>query len=475
MTIPIQPFNAQPQVMQGSFAPNPWTTGVPNLLRLLEMIQGDKQAQEQLEIARGNLAVQQQQEQRIARENELKQQNAQTEGEALRQALFSLTQPRPSGATVANAMQASGVQPAPGSPYEALIGSVQGLPAEAVPGAVRQALPVAQGLSDERLKAQQRADKLASTERALAAVPEPMREGARALVTFAELGANLPAGMQQTLFPNLFPPGKAVDPAIMNSATNMFTTSHFTWGQIRRMYGIPKLPDIDDNMKYVAPLSPGATGRAQRAQMQAANFLTQMVTSDAILTPLEEKTGGLSALGQYVKESQAAVRAGASSGVWGTLSRMVARGALNKDEQQVIAQSLNFGDAWRFSISGQSSSDTEGLRILNNVTVNAGDDPEVRHLKQNMRQVMIQGISDIAKGVRTRSEVLEGALRLKWTPEQTQWLKDQLRDAKAYEVQLENGTAPHITDPNPPTDPSDAASRTSTLFDAYRNGKVVTP
>lgn len=403
-----------------------------------------------------NLAQQYQQMQlqktqleRAERERELEKQNAAAEGEALRQIIlgFGRAETDQVDNTIRSAVQMAGVtrgMPAPtasvgmqnAGPMGQLGAAVQNAPAQAVKGVAAASLPLMQIAERKRNEA----DRIANIERAIASVAPEKQKGARSVLTFAEMGANLPAAMQQQLWPELFPPEAAIDPQVMNSATGLFKAGTFSWGQVRRIYGLPRVEGIPDDVKYTPPTLKYER-RPTANQEKVGASLSVMQQAAPILDAYSERR----APGLLQSAMQNTRRGG--------LAEMLANPFLTDEERQVLSSARNFSDAWMRVISGAQTNESEYPRILSSIIERIGDDPSTRQQKRNMRMQMMLAAQDIAAGAVSREGALDRMERMDWSPEQRKLLQEYRARMRKYEAKLKAGMAQ--MDPQGPVESPD--------------------
>lgn len=346
-------------------------------------------------------------------------------------------QQTPGAGTQAPAGPASGQS----DPFQMLAGVMNGVNPSSAADVLKDIHPLFQ----DALKRDASAKADVLQERALAAIPADKREAARSVIQFAKIGANLPAAMQQQLWPDLFPPGQTIDPQQLNAASTLYKTGAFTWKQAAREAGITTNTDAP---KYVPPINPLAKALMGGARaMVASNLVTEMTFAGAAIDAWEDKhPEGLSFIGQVKKDN---VGAGVIAGI----KRSIANGLVKGDESTAITAAVDFASGWAHLTSGVRISDDQFNRILHNTTRERNDPPETVAYKRNMRAVMIQGGQDISKGVRTPTQVIDAALHLPWTKDQKQMLQIMKGDAIKYERQLKTGTAPVGVSSTAPGDP----------------------
>jgi hypothetical protein len=222
------------------------------------------------------------------------------------------------------------------------------------------------------------------------------------------------------------------DPARVNSANSLWQSGAMPWKEAREAAGLAA-GGIPDDAMFV---DPAAAGRAGGAEAQKKlGFAIQMQSSHAIINQMVDATGGLKFLPSIQRQTQSSI-------IDATIN------LINKDpnQQRLVQAHRMFGDAYRFSLSGQQSSDREALRMLNAVAEQVGDQPETITQKKLMRETMIQLTFDAANGLITPTEgmdrMISNALRLGYDPEGDfmDVLREQRIDAISWENQIGNAT-----------------------------------
>lgn len=472
MTIPLQLPQINPGIGGSGIAPqNPLGDAGAAFVQALLASQGNslRRTEEQGRNSRssveagleqGRLAIQKaEMDFRIAQEK-TKQQNAKVQGDALKQLLpvflqmgggaQMFGQQGAPGPTMGQGDQGAAPQPSvaptsPPAPMAAFAGAVQQLPSEVVPGFVNDYSKLA-------TDAQGKADRLQAIERSVSAIKDPaQQQGARALLTFAELGANLPKELQATIFPQLFPKGEAVDPQAMNAASTLFKTGLFTWGQARRQAGVPSMPGVPDDVKF----NPFPT-RPRQDQFKAGAMLSVMQSATPIIDKYSQKQAP-GPLASWIK-----------GGGKGSFRELLGNPLLSVEDRAFVQASRQFADAWAYVISGAATADAQFARIFGSITENFGDDPGTRQQKRNMRQIMLQSISDIAGGTVTPTQVLDRTLKLDWSPELKKFLQEERGKAAKYETEVKAGKTSINTTTPAPTTPEDFEEQMAEIIAAMR-------
>lgn len=463
MGISIPPLpNVNPQVITGGGAPSATDTFLQTFLQSMQQGPQAYQAAQNAKLESRRLDLMAKQEERLTREQELQLQNARAEGEALRSLIMQTgqqAQQQVSG-DVRQMLNASGMMPLGtadtvtvpmqmAGPAGALANVVQGIPAEHVAATAERGRAV---LGDQQ-KYLDQATRLGNIEKAVGAIKdESKRPGARSLLMFAEMGANLPREVQAQLFPELFPSdGGAVDPQTMNAATALFKTGLFTWGQARRQAGLQAVKGVPDDVKF----EPFPT-RPRQDQLKAGAMLTSMQSAVPIMDAYSEKQAP-GPLASWVK--------GGSKGSW---RELIANPALSSEDRQFIQASRQFADAWAFVISGAATADQQFSRIFGSTTESFGDDPQTRQQKRNMRAMMIQAVADIAGGAVTPTQVIDRALKMDWTPEQKKFLTEERARAVRWEADKAKGRVRLDLSTGTPTDADDLQQQLDEIRAAMR-------
>ena len=239
------------------------------------------------------------------------------------------------------------------------------------------------------------------------------------------------------------------DPARVTRAQSLWMTGNVTWGQARMAAGLGAggIPDSEVFDPTKATATAGSGGEAAR---KAATFARVMQASGANINRLEESTGGITSLASIQRQTKSAV-----------LDVVINR-FLSPEQQQLVNAHRQFGDAFRFFVSGQQSSDREALRILNSVAGQAGDDPETRRQKRFMRNVMTQMALDVASGivnpVQAMDEIIEQARITEMSPAAMRVFREQREDAVTLMRERAAGRGPLILNESPTTPDSLAGS-----------------
>jgi len=240
-----------------------------------------------------------------------------------------------------------------------------------------------------------------------------------------------------------------LDPIRVARAQSLWMTGNVTWGQARQTAGLPpgEIPDdevFDPTKKTVAS---GAGGEAAR---KAGTFARIMQTSGARINALEASTGGITSLASIQRQTKSAI-----------LDVVINR-FLTPEQRQLVNAHRQFGDAFRFFVSGQQSSDREALRILNSVAGQSSDDPETLRQKRFMRSVMTQMALDASAGiispVEAMDEIIEQARLVGMSPKAMSVFREQREDAVRFQANRAAGRGPLILNENPTTADSLAGS-----------------
>lgn len=240
-----------------------------------------------------------------------------------------------------------------------------------------------------------------------------------------------------------------LDPVRVARAQSLWMTGNLTWGQARQAAGL-KAGGIPDDEKFDPTKARVSTGSGGEAARKAGTFGRLMQTSNATINRLEASTGGITSLASIQRQTKSAV-----------LDIVINR-FLSPEQQQLVNAHRTFGDAFRFFVSGQQSSDREALRILNSVAGQAGDDPETLRQKRFMRNVMTQMALDAASGivnpVEAMDEIIEQARITGMSPAAMRVFREQRADAVTFMRRRAAGRGPLILNDQPTTADSLAGS-----------------
>lgn len=206
------------------------------------------------------------------------------------------------------------------------------------------------------------------------------------------------------------------DPVNGARALSQWASTGLPWGQVKEAVGFTGKTSIPDDAVFTpAESSAGGQDRA-KAQM----FLPGMRQSQEIITNLGRGLFDADGDGKFETRLRGPVR----MTVLGSLQQASKNGLLNvainslqdPEQQALISANRQFSDLYRFSLSGQQSSDAERLSMMLSITETAGDSDAVIAQKSRMRDLMIQVTAQRAAGLITEqnaaSQMLNASLAL---------------------------------------------------------------
>lgn len=250
-----------------------------------------------------------------------------------------------------------------------------------------------------------------------------------------------------------------LDPVRVARAQSLWMTGNLTWGEARRAAGLAA-GGIPDDEKFDPTKATAASGAGGEAARKAATFGRLMQSSGAIIDFLEEKTGGISFAASLQRQTKI------------PLLDILINLKISPDQRQLVNAHRTFGDAFRFSVSGQQSSDREALRMLNTVAGQTGDDVETRKQKSFIRRVMTQMTLDAAAGIVTpveaMDEIIEQALLVGMDSKKMAVFREQRADAVTFMQRRAAGRGPLILNDQPTTADSLAGS-VATIDSLFNN------
>jgi len=340
------------------------------------------------------LALQKEQLKQRQKEFDLEQQQQTYLGEAIRPALVQSEQ-----ATV------------PLPDLGSIFGMLGGTPVQAITplGQTAQRAPAAviPQLEEQTRGLRQEAAKDRGLQRALAGTPPEHRKAVETLATYERIGVELPLGAKQTLFPDLFPSG--VDPQVANAALRYGLTGEMTWGQIERLF--PSIPSgiFPKDFKFT-PILGGQ--RQTELQSKASMYLEQMTLSNQVLDDLEAQGVTISIPAQLQRELRVRASGQGVFNLAASLGDMVLNLGLPPEQKQLINAMLRGGNAFRYQMSGQQTSDREFVSILSYYVESVGDDPVTRAQKKAFRLAVMEATRSVAQGGKSRVRAMDDILSL---------------------------------------------------------------
>ena len=163
------------------------------------------------------------------------------------------------------------------------------------------------------------------------------------------------------------------DPTRVAQARALFESGQVTWGQAREAVGLND-GGIPDDTVYVPP-----EGSQQNAEaLKNQGFARMMQISNGIINQLEGSGVRIGLLPSLQRQTQSATLDAAINSI------------SSPDQRRLVNAQRMFGDAYRFSLSGQQSSDREALRMLNAVVGQTGDDDATLAQKAALRSTMAE-------------------------------------------------------------------------------------
>lgn len=314
--------------------------------------------------------------------------------------------------------------------------ALQGVPEGGLPSAVEGTLSAMQSTAQARatnVQADTGAFNLGvaqETRPALVARPEAELQGLLAN-TANTVARTAGQELNNTLMSNVL----RNDPERGRTFISAWQGGQITAGQARELAGLGPIEGLPDNAVFVPP-STNATGTENARK--AASFFQLMQTSDGLINGLVQGGTRLEFLPSLQRQTQNSFLDAAINSV------------IDPKQRQLVQAQRMFGDAYRFSLSGQQSSDREALRMLNSIAEQVGDDDATIGQKRILRRVMMQATLAVANGAVTPTQAATQGLqaaRASGAPEETISLfEDILTQARTFEAGSLSSAAP--ADPN---------------------------
>lgn len=195
------------------------------------------------------------------------------------------------------------------------------------------------------------------------------------------------------------------DPQNGMRAFSVWSEGELTWDEAREVVGFRGETSIDGGRKFQPP---GTAARISAEQAKAQSFLPLLRNSHARIQQL--------GAGDFDGDGQPETRPVRMT-ILSSLQQSAGSGVLDiainnltdKEQQALVQANRNFADAYRFSLSGQQSSDAERLNMMLSITEAAGDDPATIAQKARMREAMIQVTAARASGDMTPLQAAQAA------------------------------------------------------------------
>ena len=250
------------------------------------------------------------------------------------------------------------------------------------------------------------------------------------------------------------------DPGRVAQARALWETGNMTWEQAAGTAGIN--PGTIPPDSFYTPLTSGSSAQGGEAARRASSFFRQMSVSNGLINSIVAETGGISFLASMQRQTGSA-----------TLDAILNQ-VVDPKQRQLVNAHRSFGDAYRFFVSGQQSSDREALRMLNTVAEQVNDDEGTIQQKRLMRNVMLQAAQDAAAGaldpVQAANRVLAQAEAIGMNADAMAVFREQQAEAVEYKKLLdEGGGRPFRSlsgDPVTPETLPDATARINELMDS---------
>lgn len=157
-----------------------------------------------------------------------------------------------------------------------------------------------------------------------------------------------------------------------------------TWAEAKSAAGLTTSDSIDPELRFSPPQA-GANVNSESAQ-KAQTFFPLMLESNTRINTLIGSGVRMNVVGGLLQAANS-----------GTLETFI-NGLQDPEQQQLIQANRAFSDMYRFSLSGQQSSDAEKASMMLSITPQVDDDDATLAQKANLRNIMIQTVRGRAEG-----------------------------------------------------------------------------
>jgi len=159
----------------------------------------------------------------------------------------------------------------------------------------------------------------------------------------------------------------------LGQARALFETGSVTWREARNSAGLPEISGgVPDDAVFVDP----TRTRENAESLKHLVFARQMQISNGLINQLEDSGVRISVLASLQRQTQSATFDAA-------VNLMT-----SPEQRRLVNAQRSFADAYRFSLSGQQSSDREALRMMNTISSQVGDDAQTIAQKRVLREAM---------------------------------------------------------------------------------------
>jgi len=294
---------------------------------------------------------------------------------------------------------------------------------------------------------------------AISHLPAGRQQAAQDLTALTKAGMPTEVAVGLTMGAPPLPPPSFADYTGRINAARGFMDKGMPAGEAYRMVQLPLPPGVDP--KYTLPLPAGAgAGGISQARQKVIMHLPAMEQSNLMLDLLEDKGLRISFPAQMYREALVRARGGGATAVIAALTSMGLNLALPDQQRQYVAAQMRGGNAFRYIVSGQQTSDAEFAFILSYYATGVGDDDATVLQKRIFRHSMEQATKAIGDGRLNRVGAVDSMIQLAESQGAGAEVLSALRKMRGYAVVEDQGNTPPVISRDNPTDPNawDAAA-----------------
>lgn len=292
-------------------------------------------------------------------------------------------------------------------------------------------------------------------DQAIQNLPPAKQQAARDLVA---LHGNIPPEVAVAL---TLGPAAPPTPSFENytgriNAARGFMEKGMTAGEAYRIVQLNLPSGVDPNYKIPQPTNAVISQSRQKVVMH----LPAMEQSNLTLDLLEKDGIRMSIPAQMYREALVRARGGGATAVIAAVGSMGLNLALPDKQRLYVAAQMRGGNAFRYIVSGQQTSDAEFAFILSYYATGVGDDDTTILQKRIFRHSMEQATRAIGDGQLNRVGAVDSMIQLADSQGAGADVMKTLRKMRGYAIIEDQGNTPPVISRDNPTDPNtwDAAA-----------------
>ena len=194
--------------------------------------------------------------------------------------------------------------------------------------------------------------------------------------------------------------------------------------------------------------------------------LPAMEQSNRTMDRLEDEGVRLSVPAHLYREALVRSRGSGAVAVLAIMASMGLNLALPSKQRQYVVAEMQGGNAFRYIVSGQQTSDAEFAFILSYYVAGVGDDDTVLLQKRTFRHAMESATRAIADGQISRVDAVDSMIQLATNQGAPANVLTALKKMRGYAVIEDRGNTPPVISRDNPTDPNDWDAAAGEVIDS---------